>query len=225
LNPFSFDINAGCPDKNIVKSGCGGALLRTPEKIIDIVTACKDATNLPISIKTRAGYDNLDDIFDLAPKLIAVGIAMLTVHPRTVKQGYTGAADWGVIRKLKSSYLPPLTSTLIVGSGDVNSWQEALERQQETLCDGVMIGRGALGKPWIFEEIKNRKNHPQSEDEIRSLVIDLAEKADDIWGDVGIRESRKHFAWYCKEFDGAKDLRTRLMQVSSLADVKKTLDT
>lgn len=225
LNPLSFDINAGCPDKNIVKSGCGGALLKTPDKIIEIVKAMQSATDhrVPVSVKTRAGYDNLTDIYELAPRLIEAGISMLTVHPRTVKQGYTGSADWAVVegvkRKLKSG------KCLIVGSGDVKTWQEAIVRQEETGCDGVMIGRGALGHPWIFKEVKERRDLVVGGEETKRLALDLATKTDAIWGDYGILEARKHFAWYFKGFDGAKELRTKLMSAETFVDVKKILQT
>jgi nifR3 family TIM-barrel protein len=223
LKPLCIDINTGCPDKNIVKSGCGGSLLKTPDKIIDIVLACKDATELPISIKTRAGYDNPDDILDLAPRLIEAGVIMLTVHPRTVKQGYSGEADWSVIKNLVSS-LSPHTSTVIVGSGDIKTWQEALLKQKETGCNGIMIGRGALGHPWIFAEVKEGRDLKVRGGEIKKLALDLATKADAIWGDYGIVESRKHFAWYFKGFDGAKEIRTKLMDSGTLKDVVKVLD-
>lgn len=221
LRPFSFDINAGCPDKNIVKSGCGGALLKTPELIIDIIKACQKATKIPISVKTRAGYDNLTDILDLAPYLTKAGVSMITVHPRTVKQGYTGSADWGIVKDVKC--LLANANCLVVGSGDIKTWQEATEKQKETNCDGVMIGRGALGHPWIFEEIKKQADIDLPVAKIKELAIDLARKADQIWGNHGITESRKHFAWYFRGFEGAKELRIDLMRAETLEDVVKIL--
>lgn len=223
LKPLGFDLNAGCPDKNIVKSGCGGALLKNPDRIIDIVKAMKSATEMPISVKTRAGFDNLADIYDIVPRLVKLGVSMITVHPRTVKQGYTGSADWSVVQKL-TSHLKPLTSNpLIVGSGDIQTWQEAIEKQKETSCDGVMIGRGALGRPWIFDEIKSQINHHPDLREIKRLILDIADKANTIWGVQGIVESRKHFAWYCKGFDGAKEIRIKLMAAETLDDVTESL--
>jgi nifR3 family TIM-barrel protein len=221
LKPVSFDINVGCPDKNIVKSGCGGALLKTPEKIVEIVTACKKTTKVPISVKTRAGYDKLNDIYDLAPFFIDAGISMLTIHPRTVKQGYAGLADWKIIKKVKHRFKNEKCK--IVGSGDIRTWQEAIDKQKETGCDGIMIGRGALGKPWLFKELKERTDYSEDLAGIKALTLDLSAKADAIWGDKGIIESKKHYAWYFRGFDGAKELRTALMGAKNLDDVKKIL--
>ena len=222
LKPLGFDINAGCPDKNIVKSGCGGALLKKPELVIDIARACKKATKIPISVKTRAGYDNLTDIYNLTPALIEVGISMITIHPRTVKQGYTGSADWSIVKDVKCLLFS--ANCLVVGSGDIKTWREAIEKQKESNCDGVMIGRGALGHPWIFEEMKKQSNLEPPLVTIKELVLDLTRKADQIWGNHGITESRKHFAWYFRGFDGAKELRVKLMDCDTLADVIKALD-
>lgn len=220
LKPIGYDLNAGCPDKNIVKSGCGGCLMKDPDRIIAIVEAMKAATKRPVSVKTRAGFDNLSDIYSLADRLEEEGIWLLTVHPRTVKQGYTGKADWEVVKKLKSQ----LGDILVAGSGDIATWQQALNMQMETNCDGVLIGRGALGRPWIFDEIKARKDHPMSLLEIKRFVLDIADKANTIWGDQGIIESRKHFAWYLRGFNGAKELRTKLMGVTNIREVEKVLD-
>ncbi len=223
LKNVGYDLNAGCPDKNIVKSGCGGALLKDPNKIVAIVEAMQSATKKPISVKTRLGYDNDQVIFDLAPKLADAGISMLTIHPRTVKQAYAGQADWAVINKI-CNLAHDNWSMAVIGSGDIKTWREAQERQAETGCDGVMIGRGALGRPWIFEEIRASKDITKTPAEIKELALSLAEKMGSIWGNHGIVESRKHFAWYFRGFDGAKDLRMELMQAESLEDVKKALD-
>lgn len=219
LKPMGIDLNFACPDKNILKSGCGGALLTRPNEIIQIVKRAKKATKLPISVKTRAGWDNYDDIFDLASKLQKAGVDMLTVHPRTVKQAFGGNADWSVIKKLCQDF-PDL---LIVGSGDITDWQDALKRQKESGCAGVMIGRSALGKPWIFKEIKEQKEYEPNISEIKELVLGLAQKADKIWGDKGITESKKHFAWYFRGFEGASEYRRRLMDAKSLAEVREIL--
>lgn len=219
LKPLGIDLNFACPDKNIVKSGCGGCLIQTPDKMYEIVKAVKDVTDLPVSVKTRAGWDNTEEIFDLAPKLWELGIGLLTVHPRTVRQGFSGEADWGVIKKLKKRF-PEIT---LCGSGDIKTWQEALEKQTETGCDGIMIGRGALGKPWIFEEIKTEIDHIFSLDEIKQLVVDLSEKAYEIWGEKGIVESRTHYANYFRGFDGAQEYRKQLMFAKTIEEVKTIL--
>ncbi len=223
LNPLGFDINTGCPDKNILKSGCGGSLLKNPNLILDIVKSAQKATTLPISVKTRAGYDNHNDIYELAPRLIDLGISILTIHPRTVRQGYAGSADWDIIKSIQSSLFENQPSAKLIGSGDIKTWQEAIRAKQKTSCDGVMIGRGALGRPWIFKEIKDEKDYGPSLREIKMLAIDLSIKANSIWGDKGIVESKKHYASYFRGFDGAKELRLKLMTAKNLEDVRNIL--
>lgn len=224
LNPLGIDLNMACPDKNIVKSGCGGSLMRTPELMFEIAKAVRKCTKLPLSIKTRAGWENPEEIFGLLPKFEAIGIDLITIHGRTVRQGFKGEANWEIIRKIKLKLDNRNSKLILVGSGDVLNWHDAVSKQKETGADGIMIGRGALGKPWLFSEVKNQKDYEPSLKEIKSLVLDLSKKADLIWGNKGITESKKHFAWYFKGFDGAAEWRKRLMDVESLDDVKKILE-
>lgn len=219
LNPRGIDLNFACPDKNIVKSGCGGALMSDTDTMIKIVKAVKVSTKLPISVKTRAGWDNQNAIFPLTEKLIEAGIDMLVIHPRTVKQGFRGKADWDIISKLVKKY-PDL---VFCGSGDVLNWEDTIEKQRTTQCHGVMIGRKALGTPWIFKEIMDKKDYYPLLKEIKELNLDLAQKASDIWGDKGIMESKKHFSWYFKGFPGAKEYRNKLMLANNVSDVEKVL--
>lgn len=223
LEPKGVDLNFGCPDKNIVKSGCGGALLKTTDQIVEIIKAVRKSTKLPISVKTRAGWDDMSQIYKLAPILEKAGINMLTVHPRTVKQGFQGKADWEILRILKTKYLKHNSRMLLCGSGDITTWQEAIERQKETGCDGVMIGRGALGRPWLFSEIKNKGNYTPTLEEIKKLVLEISQISYAIWGSKGIVESRKHFAHYFRGFHGAQEYRKKLMTAISLDEIKKIL--
>lgn len=219
LKPCGIDLNFACPDKNIVKSGCGGALLQDTPLMLDIIKAVSGVTKLPVSVKTRSGWDNPEQIIALAPILWEQGISLLTVHPRTVKQGFSGEADWGVIKELKKKY----PEMVICGSGDVKTWEMAIDRQKDTGCDGIMIGRGALGRPWIFEEIKKEADHPFSLDEIKKLVVELSVKAEKIWDKKGIIESRAHYANYFKGFDGASEYRKKMMQCTSLNEIKDVI--
>lgn len=216
LRPRGIDLNFACPDKNIVKSGCGGAMMNDMDTMVEIVRAMKKSTKLPVSVKTRAGWDNLEDIFLLTDRLVDAGVDMLVIHPRTVKQGFRGEADWNVVARLVSAY-PDL---LICGSGDVTDWQDAITKQEATGAAGIMIGRSALGKPWIFREIKEKRDCVPTLTEIKGLALDLAVKAHDIWGEKGITESKKHFAWYFRGFSGAQEYRRRLMLASTLEEVK-----
>ncbi|MDD3480662.1 MAG: tRNA-dihydrouridine synthase family protein [Patescibacteria group bacterium] len=218
VKPLGFDLNAGCPDKNIVKSGCGGALLENPQKIIEVVRAMKSATSLPVSVKTRAGYNNTEAIFGLVDFLNKERVSLLTIHPRKVTQMYSGEADWGIIERVRK-----MTDIPLCGSGDVKTWQEARDKVGEYSLAGVMIGRGALGRPWIFREIKEKKDYSPTLGEIKELALDLSRKTNSIWGDRGIIEARKHYAWYFKGITGAKGLRTKLMQASTIEEIKLLL--
>lgn len=219
LSPAGIDLNFACPDKNIVKSGCGGALLKDTDRMLKIVKAVNKVSNLPISVKTRSGWDNPEQIMDLAPRLWKTGISRITVHPRIVTQGFRGEADWEIIASIKKKY----PEIVLCGSGDIKTWQEAIERQAETGCDGVMIGRGALGRPWVFTEIAEKKDYEPTLDEIKGLVIDLSEKAEQVWGAKGIVESRAHYANYFKGFDGASQYRSKLMLAKDTSGIKTIL--
>lgn len=218
VKPLGFDLNAGCPDRNIVKSGCGGALMQDPKLVIEIIRAMKSATNLPISVKTRAGFNNYEDIFGLVELLNKEGVSLLTVHPRKAKQMYAGEANWSVIEEVKK-----ITDIPLCGSGDVKTWEEAHGKVKEYGVSGIMIGRGALGRPWIFKEIKDKKTSNPELAEIKDLILDLSVKSDALWGDRGIVEARKHYAWYYKGVSGAKELRSKLMQAENLKEVKDIL--
>lgn len=219
LKPLGIDLNFACPDKNIVKSGCGGFLLKQPENIIHIINAVKKNTDLPVSIKTRLGWENKKEIFDIVPLFLKAKIDLLTVHGRTVKQGFKGKADWGNIGKLKKMY-PKL---VICGSGDIVDWKDAQRKAEEYGVEGIMIGRSTLGRPWIFKEIKESKDYNPTINEIKKLAYDLVLKSNEIWGEKGIIESRKHFGWYFKGFEGAAGFRKKLMVASSLAQIKEIL--
>ncbi len=221
INPLSFDINAGCPDKNIVKSGAGGALLKEPKKVVEIVKSIKNSTKTPVSVKTRAGFTNPKDVYGLALDLARAKVAMITVHPRTVSQKYEGRANRKIVADVKKELKK--TRCLVVGSGDVRSWQEATAYREEVGCDGLLIGRGALGKPWVFFEIKRGKEYKPGLDEIKRLVLDLSKKYYEIWGNRGIVEARKHYGWYFRGFKGAKKLRSKLMTASTLMDVEEII--
>jgi len=217
-NSIGFDLNMGCPDKNTVKSGCGGALMKNFDLSIDIVKAMKSATSKPISVKTRVGYDNENDIFKLVEKLENENVSLLTIHPRKVIQMYRGKASWGIIKRVKKS-----TKIPICGSGDIKDYHQALKKHKETACDGLMIGRGALGKPWIFKEIKEEKKIEISQDEIKNIVTEISKEANRIWGNKGIIELRKQYAWFFKNTKNAKELREKLVKASTYDEVIEIL--
>ncbi|EFK09529.1 putative tRNA-dihydrouridine synthase B [delta proteobacterium NaphS2] len=143
------DINMGCPARKVIKNGSGGALLRSPSAIERMVTAVRKACTIPLTVKIRAGWSPEEANFlEITDILEDCGVDAVTVHPRFVKQGFSGRADWRIIREIKKRLTIP-----VIGNGDVSRPEMALEMRKETGCDGVMIGRGALGNPWIFRQI------------------------------------------------------------------------
>ena len=143
------DINMGCPARKVVKNGSGGALLRNPAAVRDMVTAVRKACTVPLTVKIRGGCSEHEANFlEIAGIVEDCGADAITVHPRFVSQGFSGQADWRIIREVKKSLTIP-----VIGNGDVFKPQLALQMREETGCDGVMIGRGAMGNPWIFRQI------------------------------------------------------------------------
>ncbi len=145
------DINMGCPARKVVKTGAGGALLRSPDRVRDIVSAVRSVCSVPLTVKTRAGWSpdqHQPAVWDIARMIEDCGADAITVHPRFVTQRFSGTADWEIISQIKSKVRIP-----VIGNGDVWSPSIALDMMRQTRCDGVMIGRGALGNPWIFREI------------------------------------------------------------------------
>jgi tRNA-dihydrouridine synthase B len=144
-----IDINMGCPAKKVTKTGAGGALMRCPEKVKEIVTAVRSASSVPLTVKMRAGWSPKEMVAcHIARMAEDCGADAVSVHPRFVSQGFSGQADWEIIGKVKESVKIP-----VIGSGDVFEPRSALEMRRRTACDGVMVGRAAVGNPWIFEQI------------------------------------------------------------------------
>lgn len=131
---------------------------------------------------------------------------------------YRGNADWDIVKIVKEVSQYP-----ICGSGDIYSWETAINMQRKTKCDGIMVGRGTLGKPWIFDEIKKKENIEHSLEDIKSIVVNLSVEIDKIWGDKGIIELRKQYAWFFRGLPDAKNIRTELMSATSLKEVKNIL--
>ncbi len=214
LKPDGIDINMGCPARKVVGSDHGAALMKYPKLAAEIVAAVKNNTNLPVSVKTRLGWDNQDQILEFAPVLVNAGIDALIVHGRTYKQGFSGNADWDNIYEVKKM-LPNLT---VIGNGSLRSISDVQYSKFGVQIDGCAIGQATFGRPWIFsrDEIEL--------DELKTIIPLHAKLAFETKGELGIVEFRKHLLSYLKGFPGAKELRKEAVSIVDLRDVSRVVD-
>ena len=219
-----FDINMGCPVPKIVNNGEGSALMRNPKLAGRIVESMAKAVNKPVTVKIRKGFD--DDRIKLAHIIQESGGAAVTVHGRTRAQYYSGRADWDIIGKVKEKVSIP-----VIGNGDICSAADAARMLKMTGCDGFMIGRGARGNPWIFREInyffENGKEMPKpAADEIKAMIMRHLELLIECKGEyTGIREMRKHFAWYTAGLPNSAAMRSRVNEIESVEELAQLVDT
>jgi len=221
LGAYIIDINMGCPVKKIAKKGGGSALLKDPSLAVELVKQISRAVNIPVSVKTRIGWSYKDkNIIDFLLRLQDAGANMFTIHGRTREQGFNGKADWQFIRKLKEELEIPL-----IANGDIYNVKDATECLKITKADGIMIGRGILGSPWIIGEIdsalKGLENFkkPTVEEKLH-LIIEHIDELIFEKGQHGLLLARKHIAWTCKEFEGAQSLRKNLVKAKSPQEAK-----
>lgn len=215
----TIDINMGCPVNKITKKGGGSRLLRQPEIAIAIIQEVKKAVNVPVTVKTRLGWNEEEiNILDFAQKMEEAGASMITIHGRTREQGYTGKARWDIIAQVKEKLSIP-----VIANGDIFSVEDALRCLEITNADGIMCSRGTLGYPFLVGQIdyylKNGKKLP--EPTLKERLDCAKEHLQGLWeykGQRGIFQARKHLAWYCKGFSGASELRDRCSQISSLEE-------
>lgn len=214
-NPDLLDINFGCPVKKVVCKGAGAAVLKDVDLMVRLTKAVVNSTGLPVTVKTRLGWDDdSKNIEEVAERLQDVGIKALSIHGRTRAQLYKGEADWTLIAKVKEN---PRIHIPIFGNGDIDSPQKAIEYRNRYGVDGVMIGRAAIGYPWIFREIKHYRETgallapPTVEERIdacrKHLEGSMAWKGEKL----GILEMRRHYANYLRGLSHIKDFRTRLV--------------
>lgn len=221
----TVDINMGCPVNKITKKGGGSSLLRQPEVAEAIVKAVVNAVDVPVSVKTRIGWNEQEiNILDFAKRLEDAGAQMLTLHGRTRVQGYKGAAQWHWIKKVKDHLSIP-----VIANGDIFSVDDAMRCLDETGADGVMCSRGTLGYPFLVGDIDYflKTGEKRPEPTATELLTCAKEHLQGLWeyrGDRGIYQSRKHLAWYAKGFPGASELRDQLSQIKSLEEGLSLLD-
>ncbi len=215
----TVDINMGCPVNKITKKGGGSSLLRDPETAEAIVRAVVQAVSVPVTVKTRIGWDDREiTILDFAQRMQDAGAQMITVHARTRAQGYTGPARWEWIARVKEKLAIP-----VIANGDINSVETAVQCLAQTGADGVMCSRATLGYPFLVGEIDvflktgQRRLAPTSIERLECAKEHL-QALYEYKGARGIQQARKHMAWYAKEFSGAADLRNQLCLINTVEE-------
>ena len=225
--PFAIlDINMGCPVPKIVRNGEGSALMNQPKLVHEIVSKTVKAIQKPVTVKIRKGFnDESINAVEIAKIIEDAGAAAVAVHGRTREQYYSGKADWDIIRQVKEAVSIP-----VIGNGDVVSGESALAMMHETRCDGVMIGRGAQGNPWIFSELVEYEKtgvmptRPSNE-ELKEMMLRHARLQIQYKGEyLGIREMRKHVSWYTTGLKNSAKLRGEINAVESYEELSKLLD-
>ena len=220
-----IDINMGCPTPKIVNNGDGSALMKNLKLAGEVIRKCVDASSLPVTVKFRMGWDsNSINAVEFAKVAEANGASAITVHGRTREQFYSGKADWNIIREVKNAVNIP-----VIGNGDIFCARDAVDMFSETGCDAVMVGRGAEGNPFIFRQINEimrtgdvsyyPTNRERVEYAIRLLVDLVAEKGEN----RGVKEARKHIAWFIKGLPGNAQIQTLVFKLTKEKEVLEVL--
>lgn len=228
VRPDLVDINFGCPVKKVVCKGAGAAILQDLPKMVKLTSAVVRSTQLPVTVKTRLGWDDsTKNVEEVAERLQDAGIQALTIHGRTRAQLYKGEADWTLIARIKEN---PRIRIPIFGNGDIDSPEKALEYKNRYGVDGIMIGRAAIGYPWIFREIKHfleNGTHLPEPDLLQRLEVcrtHLMKSVEWKGERAGILEMRRHYSHYFKGLTNFKEFRTRLVTLDYLPEVLHVLN-
>ena len=223
--PVAIDINMGCPVRKITSNGEGSALMRDPALAGEIVLAVKKAVDIPVTVKIRAGWDNdSKNAVEFSKVLEANGADAICVHARTKEELYRKGIDISIIRNVKKSVNIP-----VIGNGDIYNAKNAIEMFNATECDGIMVGRGAMGNPWLFEEIRCALEGrefvaPTKAEKIAMAIQQLEAMAKEKGERVGIAEGKKHVAWYINGMSGAALTRNKIMMATTQDEIKNILN-
>nr|WP_314495069.1 tRNA dihydrouridine synthase DusB [uncultured Chryseobacterium sp.] len=227
VNPDLVDINFGCPVKKVVCKGAGAGVLKDVDMMVRLTKAVVSSTSLPVTVKTRLGWDsNSINIDEVAERLQETGIKALTIHARTRGQMYKGEADWEHISRIKQN---PNIEIPIFGNGDIDSPEKALEYKNKYACDGIMIGRAAIGYPWIFNEIKHflatgeHLDAPTISDRLLAVQQHAEWSAEWKGEKLGLIEMRQHYSNYFRGIPHFKDFRRKFLEVYTLAEMNEVI--
>jgi tRNA-dihydrouridine synthase B len=229
VNPDLLDINFGCPVKKVVTKGAGAAVLKDIDLMVRLTKAVVTSTSLPVTVKTRLGWDDRSiNIEEVAERLQDVGIKALSIHGRTRAQLYKGAADWTYIAKVKNN---PRIHIPIFGNGDIDSPEKAVEFKNKYGVDGIMIGRAAIGYPWIFNEIKHfiKTGQHLAPPDIHQRVAVIRQHLHRSieWKGLkaGVNEMRRHYTNYLRGLPNIKEFRLKLVTISEAEEIDEVLNT
>jgi nifR3 family TIM-barrel protein len=226
MKPDIIDINMGCPvPKVALRAQAGAALLKDPNKIYDIVHAVVEAVSIPVTVKIRSGWDqNHINVVEVARIIEKAGASAICVHPRTRSQGYSGKADWNLIKLVKENVSIP-----VIGNGDVKKPEDAVRMLEETHCDAVMIGRGVLGNPWLIRDsirlLEGKEVLPVSVEERVDMCLKHLSYLMELKSEkLACLEIRSHIAWYFKGVPGCNELKNKIYQTSNIHDIISLLN-
>ena len=227
FSPDIIDINAGCPVPKITKTGAGASLTRYPERLADVVSAAVSAAEcVPITVKIRSGWDHEHiNAVEVAKICEEAGAQAICVHPRTRSQGYTGKADWSIIKSVKEAVSIP-----VIGNGDIKSCYDAKRMLEETGCDAVMIGRGVLGNPWLIKECVMYletgevlpKPSPKERIDMCLYHLNLLKELKN--EHIACLEIRTHISWYLKGLPKANDIKNKIFSLDHISDIIQVLN-